>query len=548
MKTNKSTTRWLGAYCGAMLYASASFAVPEINIKDIAAFPSGIEVENLIEGNHGEVYGLTKKNHGFNNPVPLFDDRLFKIDVQGNYSDVLVFSGDAVVSSLKGADNQLYLLIQKPDSYKLYRVDIDNALPQPVLVYDFGAKDITNYCPVSNISPINIYQKPDGTFVVGYRHFADSYIDRCAYGVSTLDLSGPMPMLKNIYEVVPLKDRADLSALEVTAFLSDQQGKYYSLLRDNISRIGEINDFVQEIDTNLNPAQEKMLHIFPLALTRNSLVYSVLSSANGKFYGVRSTDFINLSGTGELSADLFELDPSKNFAYNAVKSFTSSISLDPVTSNLVYSQDYPNSLQDFIKADKAGNYFFGTRGVVSGSYRKLLFRLDNTSTTPVYQEFQDVHIPSEVNELKFFLNNTFYGYKYEYAGGLASKVLTKVEITGTDLLPPVNTAPTAVSDSFKIHQKGKKPVTVAAPGLLKNDTDADGDKLSIIGTAPGKPKIIPVHGKNGKIEIHSDGKLIYFPPKGKSPRVVSFSYQTSDGKAVSNTAIVTLKINTEGDC
>ena len=94
-----------------------------------------------------------------------------------------------------------------------------------------------------------------------------------------------------------------------------------------------------------------------------------------------------------------------------------------------------------------------------------------------------------------------------------------------------NESPVAVNDSFIMPQANL--LNVNWPGVLKNDTDADKNKLTVvtyslpsIGTLEGKP----------------DGSFSFKPPTPSFTGNVTFTYQASDGELSSNEAIVNLKI------
>ncbi len=551
MRIEELVTKWIKVFCIAMLVGPVAYAAPTVSVQDIVTLPDPYVIETMFEGNQGEIFGLVGKS---NPNLPFFhtEQRLFKIDSLGQYREILSFANDRVLSSVKGADNRLYLLVEKTDSYKLYRIDIGSTSPQLELAYDFGARELARICPVNNTAPEYISLKPDGTFLVAFRHDAGlpEYLGQCAYGAASLDLFGASPVYKQLYETVPSVSFEYRNTLGVQA-LFEQQGKFYTLFYKSIgSMFGSFGYFLQEIDSQTNPPQETIVSDSISEGYRGSVSMTVFEGLNNKLYGIKRTGQFGLSGTGNNTSILFEVDPNNNPAYNPLETLTSSISEDE-NNQFVYSPEYPNALSDFVKADGLGNYFFGTRntGLTEG---KLLFRLDNISSSPVYHEYPDVHIPLQFGNLMLFANNAFYG------GKLVSQItpdgnpkyqrtLVKVTVTGVELLPPINTAPVAVADTYKIHYKGKKPVTIAPPGLLKNDSDAEGDKLSVFGIDAGKPRVIRVSGKKGKVgkvEVFNDGRLVFTPPRCKPPRVITFSYQATDGKSSSNSVVVTLNIKT----
>lgn len=99
--------------------------------------------------------------------------------------------------------------------------------------------------------------------------------------------------------------------------------------------------------------------------------------------------------------------------------------------------------------------------------------------------------------------------------------------------PPVNTVPVADEDAYSAVEG--QPLVLPAPGVLANDTDADGDVL----TASGATQ--PV---NGTVTLAADGSFTYTPDAGFSGKDV-FTYTASDGKDVSAPAKVTITVEDE---
>lgn len=98
----------------------------------------------------------------------------------------------------------------------------------------------------------------------------------------------------------------------------------------------------------------------------------------------------------------------------------------------------------------------------------------------------------------------------------------------------VNSAPAADDDQATVQQGGAAtPIDVRA-----NDTDADGDALTVTGTTPpvdadGTPR--------GSLTV-VDGSPVYTPPSGWSG-TVTFTYTVSDGNGGTATGIVTVRVN-----
>lgn len=104
--------------------------------------------------------------------------------------------------------------------------------------------------------------------------------------------------------------------------------------------------------------------------------------------------------------------------------------------------------------------------------------------------------------------------------------------TVTITIAHVNQPPTAVSHSYSLNENAA--LSVQAPGVLANNSDPDGDPLTAL-LASG-----PAHGS---LTFNSDGSFTYTPTANYFG-TDSFRYQSSDGSLTSNTATVTLTINT----
>ena len=93
-----------------------------------------------------------------------------------------------------------------------------------------------------------------------------------------------------------------------------------------------------------------------------------------------------------------------------------------------------------------------------------------------------------------------------------------------------NSAPVATADSYSTPRN--TTLTVAAPGVLANDTDADGDPLTAIKVSD------PAHGT---VTLGATGSISYVPTSGYSGPD-SFTYKANDGTADSTTVTVSLTV------
>ncbi len=104
--------------------------------------------------------------------------------------------------------------------------------------------------------------------------------------------------------------------------------------------------------------------------------------------------------------------------------------------------------------------------------------------------------------------------------------------TVTITVNPVNDPPTAVADSFTALKD--RTLNVAAPGVLGNDSDVDGDSLTAVKVNS------PSHGV---VTLASNGSFSYTPTAGYvGPD--AFSYRASDGTASSPQRVVSLSVVT----
>lgn len=118
-------------------------------------------------------------------------------------------------------------------------------------------------------------------------------------------------------------------------------------------------------------------------------------------------------------------------------------------------------------------------------------------------------------------------FTYKATDGALESAAALVTISVT----PVNDAPVATGDSYAM--VGGTTLTVAAPGVLGNDSDVDGDALTaVLATGPA----------NGSLTLNADGSFSYTPNALFSGQD-SFTYTTFDGTAPSGAATVTIDVS-----
>jgi len=137
---------------------------------------------------------------------------------------------------------------------------------------------------------------------------------------------------------------------------------------------------------------------------------------------------------------------------------------------------------------------------------------------------------SKLNSTYGWVSTSVFTAFCEFLKTSGVPVKTYAQIEGAAV--PVNHAPVAVNDSYSATRN--TALTVAAPGVLSNDTDADGDALTAAVVAnPG----------HGTLALNANGGFTYTPATGYTGSD-SFTYRANDTKANSNTATVTITVTT----
>ncbi|MCA9200419.1 MAG: tandem-95 repeat protein, partial [Planctomycetales bacterium] len=95
----------------------------------------------------------------------------------------------------------------------------------------------------------------------------------------------------------------------------------------------------------------------------------------------------------------------------------------------------------------------------------------------------------------------------------------------------VNSAPTAVNDSYSVDEDASLTVT-AATGILQNDTDAEGDTLTLT---------VISETANGEVEVEPTGEFTYTPNPDFSGED-QFTYVVNDGLVDSPVGVVRIQV------
>ncbi len=124
-----------------------------------------------------------------------------------------------------------------------------------------------------------------------------------------------------------------------------------------------------------------------------------------------------------------------------------------------------------------------------------------------------------------------YTFTYKANDGAADSNVATVTIAVSG-----NTVPNVVNDNYTTNED--TPLTINAPGVLTNDTDADGDSLTAIKVTDPT---------NGSLAFNANGSFTY-TPNANWHGTDSFTYKVNDGTADSATnATVTIIVNPAND-
>ena len=116
---------------------------------------------------------------------------------------------------------------------------------------------------------------------------------------------------------------------------------------------------------------------------------------------------------------------------------------------------------------------------------------------------------------------------------LASSAQTTAELYDTPVV--VNDAPVATDDGYSTDEDAT--LVVGAPGVLGNDSDADGDALTAV---------VGDEVDHGTLALSADGSFTYTPAPDYAGDD-SFTYTASDGTASSSPATVTITVRAVND-
>ena len=136
---------------------------------------------------------------------------------------------------------------------------------------------------------------------------------------------------------------------------------------------------------------------------------------------------------------------------------------------------------------------------------------------------QAIYIPGQSPSGNPFTGRETFTYTISDGRGGVDSATISVTVN-----PPPNSVPVAVNDAITVNGGGTTQIAV-----LTNDSDSDGDNLSISGTSPSV---------NGGTIVQNGNELVYTTPTNFSGSNDSFIYSISDGRGGTDSATVNVTI------
>jgi VCBS repeat-containing protein len=242
-------------------------------------------------------------------------------------------------------------------------------------------------------------------------------------------------------------------------------------------------------------------------------------------------------GTLSLNADgSFAYTPNANFNGDDAfiyRASDGSLESDAVTVNITVNpvNDAPVAAGDAYSTDEDTALNVGTPGVLGNDSD-----VDGDALTAVLVAGPS-HGTLTLNADGSFIyapNANFNGsdaFTYKASDGSLESDAATVSIT----VRSVNDAPVASADEYSTDED--LVLNVAAPGVLGNDSDIDGDSLAVV---------VVTGPSHGTLTLNGDGSFAYTPAANYYGED-SFSYMANDGTADSDAATVSITVSPVND-
>ena len=162
---------------------------------------------------------------------------------------------------------------------------------------------------------------------------------------------------------------------------------------------------------------------------------------------------------------------------------------------------------------------------ISGGADAARFTINAGTGVLTFNLAPDFEAPADAG-----LNNV-YDVTVQVSDGLGGSDTQAISVTVTN----ANENPVAANDAYAVAEDNV--LNVAAAGVLANDTDVDGDALTIVSYTAAA---------NGAVTVNADGSLTY-TPNANFAGIDSFTYTGSDGNGGTASATVTITVTPVND-
>ncbi len=159
--------------------------------------------------------------------------------------------------------------------------------------------------------------------------------------------------------------------------------------------------------------------------------------------------------------------------------------------------------------------------------KNIFWQVGSSATLGTYSVFKGTILADQAITMN--LGSTLDGRALAFSAGVAFG-------GGSGVLPSNNNAPVAAPDAYSVTENTialPTILTVATPGVLGNDSDADANPITAVKVTD------PTHGV---LTLNANGSFTYVPTVGYSGPD-SFTYKANDGLLNSNTVTVTITVN-----
>ncbi|MGN6187148.1 MAG: beta strand repeat-containing protein, partial [Thermoanaerobaculia bacterium] len=300
-----------------------------------------------------------------------------------------------------------------------------------------------------------------------------------------------------------------------------------------------VNGFATSISQGANESGQTLTFAVTPTGTTGTLAFASAPAiaANGT---LTYTAAANTSGTATFNVVL--TDDGSNVAPNANASGTQSftITVDPVNDAPSFTMPASAPAVNEDSGVQTVNSFTTSisAGPADEAGQTLTFTVTQTSADPSLTFTVAPSIAANgtltyTPAANAFGSATFSVVLTDDGSNVAPNVNASAPQSFTITVNAQNDAPVATNDNYS-YPTGGGPLVVAAPGVLANDSDID---------SPGLTATLVTNVAEGTLSLQPDGSFTYTKAVTPTMMTLTFTYTATDGFAVSNTATVTIALN-----